>query len=613
MTVNLNAGVISNTATVTQSNMETYLEGFVSIMKETIGGSQSGTAIQLPASPGAIPYSDNLCTYIVDTVGGTASSGTLQAITPTANTRDGMVVMIQMNANARPITLSNASGVSGQIFTKDGNPLVLSDIRQWVMLRYTAATNAWNVIDNDETFRVNQILGGVNATTLTNSGTAGNITPTAAMHQVTTSVSGSQTIANALTTSINQVGRILILQAANAPTYLPQLLHMNGGAGQFQMSDSLTFSLATQTTAIMFQLRSVASVLTWVEIARWVPSSVGNPSASVAGQSIVGNGSGAWVLDTPPVSSPGYVEVLDTSANGTYGRRWGAADPGMPGGRLTMTSGQAVTTGTGSSIYYTPHRGQYIPQWNPTSGCWIPTKFSEMSILCSTLTASTFYYMYVTSTTIGSPVFSASTTAPTMQNGMLCMSAAPASLYVGAFYNSSAQTAIVAPSATITYAQLYIRNYYNRIPIKLSSLQGTLSYTFTTQAVRPMYGGAIGGQIVAHPSTAYRDYIIGKVNAVWQTSVSGAPPGFGLNISSSSFYLEGQYAGGLAFPASGASVLSTTLYVSEVTQDFSTAVTAGALNTIYGLEYGSTSATHTIYGSDTSNGTGSGVLIDTDY
>ena len=613
MTQPLAYGTISNTATVTQANMETYLEGFNSFFKELIGGSQSGSAIQLTASPGSITYADNVCTYIVDTVGGSASTGTLQAISTTANTRDGMVIGIQCASNARVITLSNGSGGAGQILTKDGNPLVLSDTRQWVFLRYTLATTSWNVLDNDETFRINQLMGGANATILTNSGTAGNITPTAAIHQVTTSTgSGSQTIANALLTSISTIGRVVLFTASNTPTAIPQFLHMNGGAGQFQMADSQTFSIDSVGKGIVFQLRSVASVLTWVEVYRF--GTLPAPGVGTAGQYAVSNTNGEWVVLTPPSTSPGYVEVLDTSANGTQGSRWQPSDPGQPGGRLTVSSGTPVyvspTAGGYATVYYTPYKSQYIPQWNATSGCWIPTLFPQLSLSLSGLTASTFYYLYVGSATIGTPSLSASTTVPSMQNGALCQTGAPANLYVGTMFVGSLNTTYVY-DGSLTYgaAGLHVRNFYNRVPIKLVCTVNVTSYTYASSTVRIMDNGAIECNMVTHCSAAGRDYAIARVTAVWKTGTANDSPYFGVGLGSTTPVNVGQL-GGLVFPSSSLA-LTTSNYIADVTVDLSGSLAIG-YNQILALE-AMPAGTVTIYGTDSTTGTASGISVDTDF
>lgn len=613
MSVPLAAGQISNTARL-ESEMQTDFELLVSLLKEGLGGSAKATGASYQLTSNTFTVADNLYAYQIDTNGGSAATDTLNKITPTASTRDGMVIMIQPTVSTRVITVANAVGGTGQILTKDGNNKIFRDARQWMMLMWSAGAGAWSVIFDDETFRVNQLIGGANATTLTNTGTAGNITPTAAIHQVNTSVSGTQTIANALTTSITDLGRCVIFTAANAPTNIPQFIHMNGGAGQFQMSDSANLSLATPQMAVMFQLKSVTSVLTWVEVLR-----VGTvPAPTAKGQSLIATAAGIWALDSPTATN-GLTEIVDsTSANG---RSWQANDPGLPGGRLTGFSGKPVSLGggTGTPIYYTPYRSQYVPLWDVSRSCFIPFKFSEINLPVTALTASTGYWLYVYNNagTLTLEAIAVSGSAPTIQNGVLAKPSAPDHLFVGSVYLDATKSFTQGGAS----GALTLRNHYNKVPITVSSNQtGTGTWTYASATVRVFSASASGLNIINHGlGSIQAEPCFARLYSIWKTSVSADTPilGIGMNSTTAISGLTSQTAGSLIAPTV-ALALTTTNYFTEVVYDASSGGAGGLANlspglvTFYPLE-SMPAGTLTQYGTDFTTGTAPGIQVDTDF
>ena len=157
------AGYPSNTAR-TQSDIQTYLETMLSIQKEVLGGTSEAASVQLASytfTPG-----NNACVCNIDT-NGLGPSDTLNTITPT-NIRDGEVILIRSTNNSRVITVTNGAGGTGQIYTADGNNVVLTSTKTFLALKYNIGITAF-----EEVFRAAPV-------NLANPGPIGGTTPSSA-------------------------------------------------------------------------------------------------------------------------------------------------------------------------------------------------------------------------------------------------------------------------------------------------------------------------------------------------------------------------------------------------------------------------------------------------
>lgn len=135
------SGYPSNTAR-TQSDIQTYLETMLSIQKEVLGGTSEAASVQL--SGNTFVPGNNACVFNIDT-NGLGPSDTLNSVTPT-NVRDGEVIIIRSTNNARVITVTNGAGGAGQIYTADGNNVVLSSTKTFLALKYNIGINAFEEV-----------------------------------------------------------------------------------------------------------------------------------------------------------------------------------------------------------------------------------------------------------------------------------------------------------------------------------------------------------------------------------------------------------------------------------------------------------------------------------
>jgi hypothetical protein len=163
------AGYPSNTAR-TQSDIQTYLETMLSIQKEVLGGTSEAPSVQLASN--TFTPGNNACVCNIDT-NGLGPTDMLNTITPT-NIRDGELVLIRSTNNARVITVANGAGGTGQIYTADGNNVVLSSTKTFLALKYNIGINAF-----EEVFRaapVNLAIPGPIGGTTPNTATFTSIT-----------------------------------------------------------------------------------------------------------------------------------------------------------------------------------------------------------------------------------------------------------------------------------------------------------------------------------------------------------------------------------------------------------------------------------------------------
>lgn len=185
----------------------------------------------------------------------------------------------------------------------------------------------------------------------------------------------------------------------------------------------------------------------------------------------------------------------DTGATGSAGAN-GNDGLTIPGGRLTLTSGAAVTQGdvTGAStIYYTPYLHNKIRLYNGSA--WADHTFTERSLALSSLTSGrpydVFIYDNAGTLTLELEAWTSDTarnTALTTQDGILVKSGATTRRYLGTFYTTSTSTTADALSTR------YLFNYYNRIEKALYAGMSGGSYTYTTATWRNRGGNTTLGK-----------------------------------------------------------------------------------------------------------------------
>ena len=160
---------------------------------------------------------------------------------------------------------------------------------------------------------------------------------------------------------------------------------------------------------------------------------------------------------------------------------------GICEGRLTLTSGTAVTTAdvTGATtVYFTPYNGNRIALYDGTN--WLTYSFTERSLALGTLTTLTPYdvYIYNNSGTLTLEFLAwtngtTRATALVLQDGVYVKTGATTRRYLGTFYTTATTT--TEDSA----AKRYLWNNYNRVVRKMqSALETTDSWTYSTATWR---------------------------------------------------------------------------------------------------------------------------------
>lgn len=160
----------------------------------------------------------------------------------------------------------------------------------------------------------------------------------------------------------------------------------------------------------------------------------------------------------------------------------------MPGGRLTLTSGNPLTSAdvtAAGTLYYTAFSSNSI--WLYNGSAWVTYDFTEVS-LALTLTSGKAYDVFAYAG--GSPLapvleLSAAWTDDTtpvdalaLQNGMTVKSSDHTRLWLGTIYASGSNT------TEDSFVKRYVSNAYNAQPREMRRLEGTSSWTYSTDAWR---------------------------------------------------------------------------------------------------------------------------------
>ena len=193
-------------------------------------------------------------------------------------------------------------------------------------------------------------------------------------------------------------------------------------------------------------------------------------------------------------------------------------------GRLTLTSGTAVTTGdvtAAGTIYFTPYKGNRVALFDGSK--WKVYSFSELS-LALTLTSGSVYdvwlYDNAGTLTLETLVWTNGTTRATAlakQNGVYAKTGALTRRYLGTICASGTDT------TEDSFAKRYVWNYYHRVRRPGRAVEATTSWAYTLATIRQ-----------ANNSTANQlDFVIGvaEVQVFAEVSVFAANDGAGRNFS----------------------------------------------------------------------------------
>lgn len=172
--------------------------------------------------------------------------------------------------------------------------------------------------------------------------------------------------------------------------------------------------------------------------------------------------------------------------------------PAVCSGRLTLTSGTAITTSnvTGAStIYFTPYLGAKISLYNGSN--WELFSFSELSLALSALTSDRNYDIFVYSNS-GTPALELSaawaadgttrTDAITIQDGIYVKSGAATRRYVGTMHTTSTTT------TEDSHARRYLWNRCNPVTRRMLGNMTVSSWSYINKVSwRPSGGVSTDG------------------------------------------------------------------------------------------------------------------------
>lgn len=232
----------------------------------------------------------------------------------------------------------------------------------------------------------------------------------------------------------------------------------------------------------------------------------------------------------------------------------------MVSGRLTLTSGTAVTTSdvtAATTVYFTPYMGNQIALFDGTSK-WNLRTFAEISIAVPA-TTSQMYDLFVFdnngTVTLEALAWTNDTTratALTLQNGVLVKTGATTRRFVGSF-----RTTGVSGQTEDSATKRYLSNYYNRVRRPLYKQYADATWNYTTATWRQ-----------ANANTANQvDIVVGfaevelflQLQVLANNSAGGANVGIAFGESSTSSPISTAVGGGLSSEAGVTELVTLTL------------------------------------------------------
>lgn len=166
----------------------------------------------------------------------------------------------------------------------------------------------------------------------------------------------------------------------------------------------------------------------------------------------------------------------------------GTVDNGICEGRLTLTTGVAVTTSdvtAATTLYFTPYKGNRIATYSGSA--WSVNAFTEKSITLATLTAGLPYDVYIVDSTLALELvaWTNGTTRATgiaLQDGVYVKSGTTTRRYLGTV------TIAATGQSEDSLLNRLVWNMYNRVPRRLRAIETDDSWTSTATGWRAWNG-----------------------------------------------------------------------------------------------------------------------------
>lgn len=299
------------------------------------------------------------------------------------------------------------------------------------------------------------------------------------------------------------------------------------------------------------------------------PTATAGPTAVNGSASTYMRSDGAPAVQLGSNSVKGIVQCDGTSINCSSGVISTAASNAIvpPQGRLTLATGVPVmtTTTTGSTVYYTPYLGTWVPIYNGTA--FAEVSFAEVSQALSdttkspgAATANNLYDVFCwvdggTNRCTRGPAWSTSTargtgagtTELTTVSGLYLNAnaitngpAAQRGTYVGTVViNSGGSVEWTYGSAASGggYSFLGVWNQYNRVAIATAVIDSGTSYTYTPSTVREARGSS-NNFVKIVSGSASTSALISYTQRVDTAAAVGAIASWGAGLDSTTSFIQ---------------------------------------------------------------------------
>lgn len=293
----------------------------------------------------------------------------------------------------------------------------------------------------------------------------------------------------------------------------------------------------TVTTAITVSLGDAATMTNvykvWIKNSSAVNQTIGRLTGADTIDGIARDlkipAGACWLLQTNNAAD-GYI------LTGEYRE----SEPQLCDGRLTLTSGTAVTTAdvtSATTVYFTPFRSNRVSLYDGTR--WRRYILAEVSVAVPS-TSSTVYDVFLYDNagtlTLDATAWTNDTTratALTTQDGVLVKTGATGRRYVGTF-----RTTGLSGQTEDTAAKRYIWNYYNRARKMMRNASETAdSWSYATSTIRQANGNAANQlDMVIGVS---EDVVDAKVVSFFQNSSAGGGGAVGIGLDATNANVSG--------------------------------------------------------------------------